>query len=887
MKVLEIKNNLVKVSNENRRKLILGGFIVIEDKSTPYVGQIVSLKADNGISYAIAKLIFTFNDEGIVKNYDGTIPALDAEVSLLAAKDLLDILPTQTPVKLGNIAQQDFMLNVDISLLQNNLLICSDSAKNTSTIVMNFAKQLENNAESSIIFDIDGKFKNEKRFVFGENFKMPLNFDSINFIYANDLNDVDATSKAVIQDIFLEVQEYTRQVPDKFIPFETFINVVEQQYAESNIPELALLKNKLLKYKEEKVFAESKYEISSLKEYIKDNYTVILDISKVNPQLQREIILYVYSVLDEMGAPVTTFVKLNEDNSDKKLIKAIINETSVYTNLICSHNYKYVYELKEQADNLILFIPETTRHDFAAYNTFLNKLNHDEFVVWGKATQRIPLIVELSPLVIKKEEPIRITMDEPLQPEELKKIEETPEESNIEKLNNTTEPEGNTVATPEEENNNTVPVAPVVVNDFTQNDDTYTDLSDDVERIEPIEEDYSALKEEEPIEETLDEDDFDKELNNSIETELEELQPEEASTNNFFTENELQEEHPEAIELEETTSSQTSAIEIPAEQVVEINDHPIIPLEPITDEIISTSQEIDEIEEQDIVAHTQEESFIETTEELTVAEEQVPQEIILPENIIEEDTTEELETVEDSSQDYSEDIYDEDYIDPSADFITSEPSLQLNEEFVEEDNISIDEEINDFDNEVSEVILPDPTIDERIEEDLPEVEALFEELPEDVEITPYENTLVQEPAQLMPDDEELVRQVAKEIDETFIYKKIEEDNLFDEDALTEDDLNYIDDINLNEDENIEQVEEFEQIQANRTQSQQENLPIYPAKTPTTQKVFEAGDHVAHPKYGEGIVEKMISAGDKTLCSINFANFGRRLLDPAISEITIL
>ena len=321
--------------------------------------------------------------------------------------------------------------------------------------------------------------------------------------------------------------------------------------------------------------------------------------------------------------------------------------------------------------------------------------------------------------------------------------------------------------------------------------------------------------------------------------------------------------------------------------MVEINDHPIIPLEPITDEIISTSQEIDEIEEQDIVAHTQEESFIETTEELTVAEEQVPQEIILPENIIEEDTTEELETVEDSSQDYSEDIYDEDYIDPSADFITSEPSLQLNEEFVEEDNISIDEEINDFDNEVSEVILPDPTIDERIEEDLPEVEALFEELPEDVEITPYENTLVQEPAQLMPDDEELVRQVAKEIDETFIYKKIEEDNLFDEDALTEDDLNYIDDINLNEDENIEQVEEFEQIQANRTQSQQENLPIYPAKTPTTQKVFEAGDHVAHPKYGEGIVEKMISAGDKTLCSINFANFGRRLLDPAISEITIL
>lgn len=895
MKVLEIKNNLVKISNENRRKLILGGFVVIEDKNTPYVGQIVSLKADNGISYAIAKLIFTFNDEGIVKNYDGTIPALEADVSLLAAKDLLDILPTQTPVKLGNIAQQDFMLNVDISLLQNNLLICSDSAKNTSTIVMNFAKQLENNAESSVIFDIDGKFKNEKRFVFGENFKMPLNFESINFIYANDLNDVDATSKAVIQDIFLEVQEYTRQVPDKFIPFETFINVVEQQYAESNIPELALLKNKLLKYKEEKVFAESKYEISSLKEYIKDNYTVILDISRVAPALQREIILYVYSVLDEMGAPVTTFVKLNEDNSDKKLIKAILNETSVYTNLICSHNYKYVYELKEQADNLILFIPETTRHDFAAYNTFLNKLNHDEFVVWGKATQRIPLIIELSPLVIKKEEPIQITMDGPLETES--KAEVKQEDTQVEPTNISEETTSTQETEQEETNNQTTPL-PVVTTDFTQNDDTYTDLSDDVERIEPVEEDYSALKEEEPVSE-IEEDDFDKELDASFDETITESQNEEALTNNFFTETKLQE-APEVEEIQETVTEQ----EAQDKTVLEIDDYPIIALEPISEEEVLTKAEetltpnseqiilpiiTDKDEDESVVVEeftpTNEVSEELPLEELST-EEELPQEIILPQTTVVEEF--EPEVTNNSVETYEEDIYDEDYIDTSANFITSEPALQLDEDLLDEDTIGIDNELNEnIEDEESKILLPDPTIDERIEEDLPEVEALFEELPEDVEITPYENTLVQEPAQLIPDEDELIQQVAREVDEAFIYNKIEEDNLLDEDSLTEDDLNYIDDINLNEDEEFGNAEEFEQIQNGSTQNQQDNLPIYPANTPTTKQVFEPGDHVAHPKYGEGIVEKMISAGDKTLCSINFANFGRRLLDPAISEITSL
>ena len=208
----------------------------------------------------------------------------------------------------------------------------------------------------------------------------------------------------------------------------------------------------------------------------------------------------------------------------------------------------------------------------------------------------------------------------------------------------------------------------------------------------------------------------------------------------------------------------------------------------------------------------------------------------------------------------------------------------MDEEFAQDEEMAIED--NDS------MLLPDPTIDERIEEDLPEVEALFEELPPDVEITPYENTLVQEPAQLIPDEnDELIEQIAKEVDETFIYKKIEEESLEEEENLTEDDLNFIDDMNLNEDELLDEEalsEDFEQIQAGSNASKSEQLPVYAAKTPTTDQVFKIGDHVAHPKYGEGIVEKLLNHGGKPLCLINFTNgVGRRHLDPAISEITIL
>ena len=91
-----------------------------------------------------------------------------------------------------------------------------------------------------------------------------------------------------------------------------------------------------------------------------------------------------------------------------------------------------------------------------------------------------------------------------------------------------------------------------------------------------------------------------------------------------------------------------------------------------------------------------------------------------------------------------------------------------------------------------------------------------------------------------------------------------------EEALTEDDLNFIEDVNIGTAEISEEI----------------NVPVYPAETPIKEDIptFEQGDRVSHPKYGEGVVEKMIKYGNKTLCSINFVNIGRRLLDPAISEI---
>lgn len=731
MKVLEIKNNLVKISYNREDNLLLSGFVIIEDSQSPYVAQVLSLKADNGTNYAIVKLLFTFDSEGIVKNYDGTIPALDSDVTKLTSDELLDILPVNNPIDIGFLANQDVELKVDRSILENNLLICSENKENTNTLIENFVFQLSTENSKSVIFDIDGKFAGEK-LKFGEDFKLPLNYNTINFIYEHDLDNVEPTSKALIQDIFLEVQEYSKTVLDRFIPFDTFINVVDQQYKALGLTELVLLKNKLLKYKEENVFAQNAKEIHTLRSAIRANLTNIIDISSASDVLQNEIIKYVYDSIDEMDLFVYSFVALNNDNADKKLIRHFLTKNKIYTTIACSHNFKYLYELKERANNLILFTPQTLQHDFASYNTFLNKLNPDEFIIYGKSTQHIPLIIELSSILD--------------QPEEASTADEAAQEK--------------TTSSPEE----AAPTEQEKPDDFSEESNSYsyeTLLTDDAPAQEPEPE-----KKEEPKENIVAED------------------------NETSTQDEADEIKPEVISniIDQDIASEAPILE---EIQTEQHDPEIIEEAPYND-----NDDIPNIEYQENLL---EEAPLEITEEVKP----VVSESFIDGNILEESEAQPEPVIN----------YDEN----SLPLISDEEI----EKQMEEDDFSIKDNAAEV---VDEIMFSQPkTVNAPAENE--------------IEVKNQETEEEQEP---------------------------------EEEVLTEDDLNFIEDVNIGSSNVPEEL----------------NVPVYPAETPVKDDipVFEQGDRVTHPKYGEGVVEKMIKYGNKTLCSINFVNIGRRLLDPAMSEI---
>lgn len=762
MQVLEIKNNLVKIAYDVNDNLALSSFVIIEDTNTPYVAQVVNVKADKLTNFAIVKLLFTFNEEGILKNYNGTIPSLKSTVSILPSKELLDIIPIENNLIMGELAQQNVTLNVDKTILDNNLLVCSDNVENTNILLKNITKQID---EKIVIFDTDGLFDAENKITFGKDFKLPLNYDTINFIYENELDDVDATSRAVIQDIFIEVQEYTKNLPEGYLPFETFINVVDQQYKETQIPQLVLLKNKLIKYRDLNAFAETLKDVLSLSIAIDKSKVTIIDISEMAPVLQKEIMSYTYGVMKGINETIYSFVKVDNANSSKRLLKTFLSRDGIYTTIICRHEYKYLPELKSAAQNLILFTPQTLQHDFAAYNTFLNKLNTDEFIIYGAHTQNIPLIVELDELELD-------TQNDDDETESEKEIEEIP-------------------------SSNVVPMPAPIQNTAPQENVTVTP--------EP------EIQEEETFK--------------APEVEYPDL----------------------GFDNETPSSNEAPTVDFPETETLNVTEEQ--PEENFTQIELPETFEEPEIEE---VQQEESEEDIQENFDNEISQEPIEEEVFMPETDIPQ-----VEINEDLSEQAI--IEDSNISETPAEYTS-----QATEEQAPIYNILDDNEI-DYQDAEPEVLPLEPEIDYSVE---------------DIDIE--EN--YQEP-QPYDENEAMIEQAAKDVDKLIYEKLPNEDVTLDDlsdlqsDELTEDDLNLIGD--LASDNGITPEPELEY-----NEEQPPVVPIYNAEDiePQEQQSLEPGDRVSSPKYGEGVVEKMIKYGNKMLCSIEFPNIGRRLLDPAMTEI---
>lgn len=389
MNILEVRNNLLKLSYEE--DIRLGDFITVKDEEKTYIAQILHIEAGRIGKVALAKLLY-LTDLKQIFDYDGSIPSVRAAVETVFSKLLLQNLKVNEPVLLGKLSQDKNEVIVDNSFLSDKLLICSDNADNNNILVNNICRQLNGkNKKVMVLKDFSGWL--DADLTACENFKIPLNADAIDFICEYGLSDANAEGKAIITEILEEIREYAKTV--QFIPFDAFQNVVNEQYTKTKMLQLVLLNSKLRKYGEAGIFATTEQDFQIFDEKIRNNLLTKIDLSNLTGTFIKEYYSYILNKTEISQEPLYLIIKLDNENSDKKLLKQLLFSEGIRPIILTSYNYKYLSELKQYVSNMILCAPTQQQSDFTDYKVFLNKLLNDEFLAYGKATRNVPLIVKL------------------------------------------------------------------------------------------------------------------------------------------------------------------------------------------------------------------------------------------------------------------------------------------------------------------------------------------------------------------------------------------------------------------------------------------------------------------------------------------------------------
>ena len=824
MKIVEARDGFIKIETEKALKI--SSFLEIKGLEKRYIAQVVRVK-DNGAGYTVyAKILFIY--DGSLIKYDKTLPSVTSEIMPFSLDIINNSFNCISPVVAGKFIENGEDIILGQESFNNSLLISADTPEVNNVIVSNLAKQF-NKSEKVVIIDMLGII-NDNKYVAGRDFKLPLNKDSLEFLYEDCLKDATQDSKSTIKDIFKDLSEYSEAV--QFLPFNTLKSIVDDMVEKSHIFKLLVLKNKLDKFDKLGYFASGKTEADNLARLLDSNF-VVIDLSQVEPVFQNRYLSLIYSELCKLKSNVRVFLEASNAVNKKNIKSYIYPQDNVNTIFVTHSKFKYLSELKNFFKNYFIENSYTNNEIFKLYSFFLSSISSKYYLIVGEGTNYIPLISKVEKFDIVKAPSVPdVTADEVIN---------SSYDSDI--------PENSEITEPDELNSD------ISVENTIQEDTQIDDLPAVTEENTIVEDNSSANTDNGQIEE-----DFHTTVDTTTSVEI-------ASEIDDIRE-------PDIIQQENITENKPEPI---TEQVEEELETPNITNSEIAIEENIISEEDLTLEEEE----TTEESIIdasneEMTEENTEAAEDTEDEIAIPSDL---------------EQEYNEvkDIDNEpEYLEQS------ESLNEKEEIFTEPEIMPLENQDSDFEDiielDVSEIgdddILVDLADDEELPDAKPELtpEELDKEITEDVDKV---FTTIKDDS-ISDSDLDFI----DELNDTSLEQGDDSQEIFDSgdmetlESLSEDD----DDGFL---EPLQEVSDNDELKEEKDVLEKRDtstpiVPVYDAEIPEEDKIMsdyvEQGDNVIHAKYGSGVVEKVIKYGNKTLHSINFDNVGRRLLDLEITEV---
>lgn len=401
MKLVEIKNNLAKLYYEPADfQLVLSDFLTVDDGNQKIIAQVVSIESTSSdiTNCALLKFSLDLNADNSFSTYSGYVPPLDALVSKTQPRIIASIFSDEkSGVSIGQLTNSSKLpISAKQKLFDYFLYIQSDVFEEKQNFIQKILSFNKNYGKKTlaISFDATEEYVDCKTIKLGENFKLPVSSEILNYIYENDLTGLTVEQKTIIQDIILEIQDYIATLDNKYIPFDSLLSVVNSIYETDKSVGVILFRNKLLKYAEQNIFASSNQEFESLTQTLASNDVTLLDLSNITKNWQKEAVNY---ILNNIDTACYLVLNINDEIIDKSILNCIYKNKLLKPILSSSYESENSQQIKSFAKNLVLFKPLQQQKAFATYNSFLNKLAQGEFIISGEATYYTPLIIKNMP----------------------------------------------------------------------------------------------------------------------------------------------------------------------------------------------------------------------------------------------------------------------------------------------------------------------------------------------------------------------------------------------------------------------------------------------------------------------------------------------------------
>ena len=431
MRVIQTRNDTIRlIFNPKTDGLCLSDFLIVRDNEDNFLGQIVEIyddKFNQEENVATIRLVFRILSDRQIVPYDNYTPSRECEIAKIKLEEIEKCLNVdKTTVPFGISTKNNKIVNLNLNFFNNNPVVFADKLDEVNCAFENIAQKLKA-FKKVVVIDYTGNIniQNAKRIKAKDDFKLPLDYYSLEYIWQKALNQVSIEAQAELEDMFVELQKFVASTEDKYIPFPRFIKVIEQQYKATPAVELKLLLSRLKKYWAQDLFSRSKKEFQSISKAVQKEDVTIIDLSNLKLEWHREFLEFVVRQIKDYDAYL--LLRLNENNSNPEIINNLYLKNPKL-NIIPSISYGFVKlpQVMEFARNYILYKTLNPRRDFGFANFQVASLNSSSFLVFGKDTMDFMFVLKnyvYNEEDLNKEEEKKLYIDLNLELEEMTSVE--------------------------------------------------------------------------------------------------------------------------------------------------------------------------------------------------------------------------------------------------------------------------------------------------------------------------------------------------------------------------------------------------------------------------------------------------------------------------------